>query len=186
MIIIDDIIVSDEFRDARFCCDIEKCLGVCCVEGDAGAPLEEEEISLLEDQIENIKPYMRQEGIELIEKRGLFDYDEAGEFVTPLIDDKDCAFVFYENKVARCAIEKANEEGKIDFQKPISCHLYPVRITKKEKFEAVNYHKWFICEPARTSGKKNGVYLYKYLKTALIRSYGEEWYNKLVKEIESR
>ncbi len=186
MIIIDKIIVSDDFRDARFCCNLEKCLGVCCVEGDAGAPLEEEEIALLEDHIEEIKPYMREEGLEVIEKRGLFDYDDSGEFVTPLINDRDCAFVFYENNVARCAIEKAHDEGRIDFRKPISCHLYPVRITKNEHFEAVNYHKWFICEPARTSGKNNGVWLYKYLEKPLVRKYGQAWYDKLTKEIEKK
>mgnify|MGYP001548942253 CR=1 FL=1 len=185
MIIIDDIIISDEFRDAHFCCDVQKCLGACCVEGDAGAPLEEEEISLIEDSLEEIKPYMRKEGIEVIEWRGVFDYDMQGEFVTPLIKDKDCAFVYYDNNVARCAIEKANDEGKIDFQKPVSCHLYPVRVSKSKNFEAVNYHKWNICEAARTFGKANGIFLYKFLKEPLIRKYGQDWYDKLVKEIES-
>lgn len=184
MIIIDDIIISDEFRDARFCCDVQKCLGVCCVEGDAGAPLLEEEISIIEDAMEEIEPYMLKEGIEVVEKRGAFDYDQSGEYVTPLINDKDCAFVYYEDTIAKCAIEKAYDEGRIDFQKPLSCHLYPVRITKSENFEAVNYHKWFICEPARTFGKKKDILLYKFLKDPLIRAYGEEWYGKLVKEIE--
>ncbi|MCF8368097.1 MAG: DUF3109 family protein [Bacteroidales bacterium] len=186
MIIIDDIIVSDEFRDARFCCHLQKCLGACCVEGDAGAPLEEEEVSTLEDELDMIKPYMRQEGIDVVDKLGVFDYDAHGDFVTPLIKDKDCAFVYYENNKAKCAIEKAWEEGKIDFQKPVSCHLYPVRITKSKNFEAVNYHKWYICEPARTYGKKEGVLLYRFLKDSLIRKYGIEWYEKLVKEIERK
>jgi len=187
MIVIDNIIVSDEFRDGRFCCNLKKCLGVCCIEGDAGAPLEEDEISILEDNLEAIEPYMREEGIQVIGKNGVFDYDEFGDYVTPLIKDKDCAFVYYdENNIAGCAIEKAYDEGKIDFQKPVSCHLYPVRITKKKNFEAVNYHKWFICEPARTLGKEKGVYLYKFLETPLIRKYGEKWYKKLKNEIESR
>lgn len=185
MIIIDDIIISDEFKDARFCCDLQKCLGVCCVEGDAGAPLEEEEISIIEDRIKEITPYMREEGIAVIESHGVFDYDMQGEFVTPLINDKDCAFVYHENNVAKCAIEKAYDEGKIDFQKPVSCHLYPVRITKSKEFEAVNYHKWHICEPARSYGKTNGILLYKFIKLPLIRKYGQEWYDKLVREIES-
>lgn len=181
MLIIDDIIVSDEIRDARFCCNLQKCLGSCCVEGDAGAPLEEEEISLLEDNLDEIKPYMRQEGIEVIDHLGVFDYDASGDFVTPLIKDKDCAFVIYENNIAKCAIEKAWEEGKIDFQKPISCHLYPIRITKNNNFEALNYHQWYICEPARTYGKKIGLPVYKFLKEPLIRKYGKEWYGKLMK-----
>ncbi|NOX45874.1 MAG: DUF3109 family protein [Chlorobi bacterium] len=184
MIIIDDIMVSEEIRDKRFCCDLEKCAGACCVEGDAGAPLEEEEISLLEDMIDEIKPFMRKEGIEVIEKNGIFDFDMAGEYVTPLIKDKDCAFVIYQDGVAKCAIEKAWEEEKVSFQKPISCHLYPIRITKNKDFEAVNYHKWYICQSACTLGKKLQLPLYQFLKVPLIRKYGEDWYGKLVKEIE--
>ncbi|MBN2175933.1 MAG: DUF3109 family protein [Bacteroidales bacterium] len=184
MIVIDNIIVSDEIRDIRFCCHLEKCLGACCIEGDAGAPIEEEEISNLEDDIEQIKPYMQMDGIEVVDKMGVFDYDITGEYVTPLIQNRDCAFVYYENNIARCAIEKAYEEGKIDFQKPISCHLYPIRISMHKDFEAVNYHKWHICEPARTFGREIGLPLYKFLKNPLIRKYGREWYEKLVKEIE--
>ena len=184
MIVVDNIIVSDEIRDIRFCCDPDKCLGACCIEGDAGAPLEEEEISMLEDDIEDIKPFMRKEGIEVIENTGVFDFDASGEYVTPLIRDRDCAYVYYENNIARCAIEKAYEEKKIDFQKPVSCHLYPIRISKQRDFEGVNYHKWHICSPACTLGKKTGLPLYKFLKDPLIRKYGEEWYKKLVKEIE--
>ncbi len=185
MIIIDDILISDEFRDARFCCNVGKCSGACCVEGDAGAPLEEEEISLIEDHLEEIKPYMRNEGIEVIMWRGVFDYDMHGEYVTPLIKDKDCAFVYYENNIARCAIEKAHDEGKIPFQKPVSCHLYPVRVSINKNFTAVNYHKWHICEPGRSHGKTNGIFLYQFLKEPLIRKFGQDWYDKLVKEIES-
>ena len=185
MIIIDDIIVSDEIRDARFCCHLQKCLGACCVEGDAGAPLEEEEISIIEDELENIEPFMVPEGIEVIKKTGVFDYDAHGEYVTPLINDRDCAFVYYNNGIAACAIEKAYEEGKTKFRKPVSCHLYPIRITKSKNFEAVNYHKWYICEPAKTHGKNLGIPLYKFVKDSLTRKYGEAWYKKLEKEIES-
>lgn len=184
MIVIDHTIVSDEIHDIRFCCDLDKCLGACCVEGDAGAPLEDEEISQLEDGIEAIKPFMHKEGIEVVENMGVFDFDASGEYVTPLINDCDCAYVYHENGIARCAIEKAYEEKAIDFQKPISCHLYPIRISKHKDFEGVNYHKWYICSPACTLGKKTGMPLYKFLKEPLIRKYGEEWYNKLVKEIE--
>jgi hypothetical protein len=184
MIVIDKIIVSDEIRDIRFCCHLEKCLGACCIEGDAGAPLEESEIALLEDDIDQVKPFMMKSGIEVVDKSGVFDYDMSGEYVTPLIHNRDCAFVYYENNIARCAIEKAYEEGKISFQKPISCHLYPIRIKKHKDFEAVNYHKWHICEPARTLGKETNLPLYKFLKDPLIRKYGKNWYLKLVKEIE--
>ncbi|MEZ5146410.1 MAG: DUF3109 family protein [Bacteroidales bacterium] len=186
MISIDNTLISDEFRDARFCCDVQKCLGSCCVEGDAGAPLEEEEVSILEDYIEKIKPYMEAEGVEVVKINGVFDYDTDGSFVTPLVRDRDCAFVYYENNIARCAIEKAHNEGKIDFKKPLSCHLYPVRVSKHKGFDAVNYHQWYICQPARTYGKNHGIYLYKFLKEPLIRKFGEDWYNKLVDVIEKR
>ena len=184
MIVIDNTIISDEFRDARFCCDVQKCLGGCCVEGDAGAPLEEEEIAFLEENLHKIRPYMRHEGIEVVYRNGVFDYDMEGTFVTPLVRDRDCAFVYYENKIARCSIEKAYNEGSITFRKPVSCHLYPVRITKHKEFDAINYHKWHICAPARTFGKKNGVRLYEFLKDALVRKYGDDWYQKLKSEIE--
>ncbi len=186
MIVIDNTIVSDEFRDARFCCNVQRCLGACCVEGDAGAPLEEEEISYLEENLSRIRQYMRHDGIRVVYENGVFDYDSDGSYVTPLINDKDCAFVYYENKIARCAIEKAYMEGKINFQKPISCHLYPVRITKHKEFDAINYHKWHICGPARSFGKKQGIRLYEFLKDALVRKYGEEWFSKLKAEIEKK
>jgi hypothetical protein len=184
MIIIDNIIVSDDIREASFCCDLAKCHGACCVEGDAGAPLEEEEISMLEDYIDEIKPFMREECIETVEKTGVFDYDAAGEYVTPLLNDNECVFVYFENNIVKCAIEKAYEEGAIKFQKPVSCHLYPIRISKKKNFEAVNYHQWNICRPAIKNGTIIGLKLYQFLKDPLIRKYGEEWYHKLVAEIE--
>jgi hypothetical protein len=184
MIVVDGVIVSDDLFEVQFCCDVKKCLGVCCVEGDAGAPLEEEEISKLEDHMDDIKPYMRKACIEVVDHAGVFDYDADGEYVTPLLHDRDCIFVYYENEIAKCAIEKAYEDGKIDFQKPLSCHLYPVRITQQRNFEAVNYHRWQICDPALKNGTKLGLKLYQFLKDPLIRKYGEDWYNKLVKEIE--
>lgn len=185
MIVIDNTIISEDIRDVRFCCDLEKCRGACCVEGDAGAPLEEEEISQLEDYIDRIKPFMQESGIEVIENSGVFDYDMNGEYVTPLISDKDCAFVFYENNIAKCAIEKAYENKKISFRKPLSCHLYPIRIKNYAGDDAVNYHKWAICQPACAKGKEINLPLYKFLKDSLIRKFGEEWYNKLVQNIES-
>lgn len=184
MIVIDNIIVSEEIRDIRFCCDIEKCLGACCVEGDAGAPLDEQEISLLEDDIDAVKKFMTKDGIDVVEYMGVFDFDVEGDYVTPLINDRDCAYIYYENGIARCAIEKAYEEKVIDFQKPISCHLYPIRIVKNKDFEGVNYHKWHICSTACSYGKKIELPLYKFLREPLIRKYGEEWYDKLVEEIE--
>ena len=179
MIVIDNTLVSDELKTIYFSCDLTQCHGDCCVEGDAGAPLEEDEIALLEEIIEKIKPYMTPEGRKVIEKNGVFDYDIDGEYVTPLVHDRECAFVFFENGISYCAIEKAWQEGKIDFQKPVSCHLYPVRLSKLKQHIAVNYDRWDICKTALIKGKKENIPLYQYLKIPLIRKFGETWYRKL-------
>ncbi len=187
MIIVDNIIVSDEFINARFCCNLARCKGECCVAGDAGAPLEPDEIGLIEDDIESIKPYMRQEGIEAIEKGDVYDYDDMGNLVTPLVNGEECAFVyFHENGTALCAIEKAFMEGKTDFRKPVSCHLYPIRIVEKDGFTHIFYHEWSVCVPAKRKGEKEGIPLYKFLKEPMIRKWGEEWYERMCKAIESR
>jgi Fe-S-cluster containining protein len=154
------------------------------VEGDAGAPLEEEEISQLEDYIDRIKPFMTAEGRLAIEENGIFDYDSKGDFVTTLVNGKECAFVYPEGRIARCSIEEAFEKDAIHFHKPVSCHLYPVRVTRYKDFEAVNYHRWYICEKALSKGKEEGIYLFEFLKDALIRKFGEEWYRKLCKQVE--
>lgn len=186
MIIIGDTSVSDDLYLVRFCCNLERCYGACCVAGDAGAPLEEEEIAILEDEIEHIKPFMTERGIETIEKTGVFDYDIYGKFVTPLVNDGECAFAITRGGITWCAIEKTHGLGKTHFLKPVSCHLYPVRITKYPSFEAVNYQKWNICKPALKKGNKEGIPLYKFLRTALVRKYGEEWYRELEREVASR
>jgi hypothetical protein len=154
-------------------------MGACCIEGDAGAPLEEEEIGIIEDLIDKIKPYMTPEGIQVVEELGVFDYDAAGGFVTPLINDRDCAFIYFEGNIAKCAIEKAYLEKKIKYKKPISCHLYPVRIIEYPDYDAVNYHKWEICSPACSNGQRMQLPLYKYLQEPLTRAYGHEWFKKL-------
>ena len=179
MLIVDDILVSDDLYLVRFVCPVQKCKGACCVEGDAGAPLEEEEISRMEDHLEAIMEYMIPEGIEAVKELGVFDYDADGSYVTPLIRGGDCAFINFTHGIAWCSIEKAYEEGKIPFRKPISCHLYPVRLAKVGDAEAVNYHKWPICDVALEEGTKAGVPLYMFLKDALTRKYGKEWYRKL-------
>ena len=181
MIILDEILISDDLRDVHFCCDLQHCKGACCVEGDAGAPLEEEEISLLEDYIDTIKTFMVPKGIEAIENIGVFDYDADGKFVTPLVNGNECCFVYMENGIARCAIEKAYSEKAISFPKPISCHLYPVRISEVGKKDAINYHKWRICNKALENGMKLKLPLYRFLEESLIRKYGRTWYNRLVK-----
>jgi hypothetical protein len=179
MILIDDTLVSGDLSKTHFVCDLHGCHGDCCVEGDAGAPLEEEEISILEDYLDEIKPYMAPKGLAVVEKNGVFDYDTEGEYVTPLVEDRECAFVYFENGISYCAIEKAWKEGKTPFQKPISCHLYPVRLSKLTDHIAVNYDHWEICNVARLKGVKEQVPVYRFLKEPLIRKFGNAWYEKL-------
>lgn len=185
MIIVDDILVSDEIKEVYFACDLSACKGECCVAGDAGAPLDEEEISILEDEVDEVKPYMTKEGLDVVEKGGVFEYDIDGTYVTPLVKDEECAFVYWEKEISFCAIEKAYIEKKIDFRKPISCHLYPIRLSKVGDSIAINYHKWDVCSPALIAGKTSGVPLYKYLKDPLTKRFGSEWYDKLVQRLEA-
>jgi hypothetical protein len=186
MIIVGKKYVSDDLYLVSFCCNLEKCKGACCVIGDAGAPLEEQEISIMEDELEKIKPFMTAQGIKTVDELGVFDYDIHGDFVTPLVNDGECAFVFFENGIAYCAIERAFMGGLIRFRKPVSCHLYPVRITEYDSFVAVNYEKWTVCKPALKLGKKEELPLYVFLKDALIRKYGESWYKDLEDQINIR
>jgi len=179
MKIIQNILVSDDIITRHFCCDLQNCKGLCCVEGDVGAPLEPFEISDLEENYPVFKNYMTSEGVEKIEKSGTFDYDMEGAFVTPLLENECCAFVYFEENVAKCAIEKAFLNGEIDFQKPISCHLYPIRVKILPDYEALNYHRWHVCHSGCERGKELKLPLYKFLKEPLIRKYGENWYEEL-------
>ena len=180
MISIDDRLVSDELFKAYFVCDLNACKGACCVEGDAGAPLETEEIDLLENELEDILPFLTDKGRKILKDKGVFELDIEGEHVTPLIEGKECAFTtFDENGIAKCGIEDAFRAGATSFRKPISCHLYPIRVHKGKFHEALNYHKWPICRPACECGAKLKVKVYKFLKDAIIRKYGEEFYEKL-------
>ena len=180
MIVIGNTIISEDLFDKQFVCNLEKCHGACCVEGESGAPLDQSEIEILDKIFDKVKPYMVEDGIKTIEEFGKWVVDSDGDFVTPLVSGRGrCAYVFFDNGVAKCAIEKAHALGKIDFQKPISCHMYPVRITKHKDYDAVNYDKWEICSPACVNGKKLGVSVYQFVKNALIRKYGETWYKQL-------
>ncbi|MDR0814600.1 MAG: DUF3109 family protein [Bacteroidales bacterium] len=178
---IGNAIVSRDIFEKKFVCDLRKCKGLCCVYGDSGAPLEENEITVLEKILPEVKPYMTPEGLAIVEKKGVFVTDGDGDKVTPLIGTQDdCVYAFYHKNIACCAIEKAYNEGKIDFQKPVSCHLYPIRITRYTDFEAVNYHQWHVCSDALTAGEKSGTPLYVFLKESLIRKYGQQWYDELL------
>ncbi len=179
MIEIGKCLVSRDVIDKKFVCNLSKCKGICCVEGDSGAPLNDEEIDILDKIYNDVKPYLRLEGIEAIEKQGKYIIDWDNEFVTPLINEKECAYAIFEDDIAKCAIEKAFLEGKIDFKKPISCHLYPIRVKKLKEFDAINYDIWDVCNTAIDFGEKNNVPVYKFLKEPLTRGYGKKWYSEL-------
>ena len=180
MIQIDDKLISEDLFSEEFVCNLAKCKGICCVEGDAGAPLDEDETKILDEIYPKIKSYLRPEGIQAIEEQGTYTLDFEGDLVTPLVNNAECAYVIFDEKgYTKCAIDKAYEDGVIDWQKPISCHLYPIRITEYSNFSAINYHEWDICSDACTLGKELGVKVYQFLKTPLIRKYGEECYQTL-------
>ena len=184
MIQLGKTLISEDIIEKDFVCNLSACKGACCVDGDAGAPLEESELKILMDIYPKVKPFLRPEGIKAIEEQGLFTTTD-GEHETTLIDGKDCAYVtFDENETALCGIEEAYNQGEVKWKKPISCHLYPVRVQDYSEFSAVNYHKWQICDDACTLGKELQVPVYKFVKQALVRKFGEDWYTELEKVAE--
>jgi hypothetical protein len=180
VISIKNTLVSDDLVSKEFVCNISKCKGVCCVAGEAGAPLEKEEVGFLQKNYPKIKPYLNKKGTQAIEEQGVFVKGLDGDFETPLVKGKECAYtVFSENGTASCGIEKAHQQGAIDFQKPISCHLYPVRVQQYDKMTAVNYHNWSICSDACSLGASIKIPVYQFVKKALIRKFGTDWYDAL-------
>ena len=180
MIEIDKTLVTELIFEKRFHCDLEACKGACCVEGDSGAPLDLDEKLFLRNNIEKIKPFLREEGLKAIEEFGTSEIDFEGDEVTPLVNKKECAYtVFADNGIAQCGIENAYQAGAIDFIKPISCHLYPIRISKVGSYEAVNYSKWKICDPACNLGALKDLKVYQFLRAPLTRKYGEEYFEIL-------
>lgn len=187
MIVHKNTILSDDLVNNAFVCDLIKCKGACCVEGDLGAPLEIDELKIMDEIIEDVKPFLNKAGLAEIEKQGNYIKDWEGDFSTPTINDKECAYSVYDEKgVLKCAIEDAYNAGKVPFKKPISCHLYPIRISVYEGYDALNYDRWSICGDACTLGEKLQVPVYKFLKDPLVRKYGEEWYSSLEEEIALR
>ena len=179
MIQIDDYLISLDLLDKKFVCDLPLCLGNCCRYGDSGAPLTSEEVVILEEIKDAVKPYLRPEGIRTIEEKGTSIEDFEGDMVTPLIGSEECAYTILRGNIFMCGIEKAWAEGKISFRKPVSCHLFPVRLKKYSGFTAVNYEEWSICHAAREKGRRDGVYVFEFLKEPLTRALGEETYQKL-------
>lgn len=180
MLQIDDTIISFDLLEEEFICDLISCKGACCIEGDDGAPLELEEVKIIEDLLPIIWNDLTPVSQKLIKKQGVSYIDSDNEPVTSIVNGAECVFTYTdESGICKCAIEKAYREGKTDFYKPISCHLYPVRLQKYDQFTAVNYHRWSVCNCARTLGKKEGLAVYKFLKEPLIRRFGSAWYDQL-------
>jgi Protein of unknown function (DUF3109) len=182
VILVQDKLVSDELIEEKFICNLTACKGACCWEGDSGAPLEEDELAILEEIFEKVKPYLSPAGIYAIEKQGKYIKDKEGDYGTTLIDNGPCAYMTLTSEgISQCGIERAWKEGVIDWKKPISCHLYPIRVNKNEEigFEALNYDRWNICSAACTLGEKEQVPVYQFLKDAIIRKYGEDFYDEL-------
>ena len=185
MIQIQHTILSDDIFKEHFICDLCQCKGQCCVDGESGAPLtleEREQIdAILPIILEDLSPAAR----EVIDSQGISFVDYDGELVTSLVEGRECVFAYYdENNVCKCAIDTAYREGRISVQKPISCHLYPIRLTEYNDFTAVNYHRWSVCMPAVKKGKREGVPLFGFLKEPLIRKFGEEWYDEVCEAAE--
>ena len=183
MYIIQDIIVSTDVTDEQFACNLDACKGACCWQGDFGAPLEYDELAIIEEIQPHIEPYLTPEGKAAIAAQGSYTKNEqVGGHDTTLVNNRACAYMgTTEGGMAYCTIERAYNEGKIAWKKPISCHLYPIRVNAKPEanFEALNYDRWDICSAACTKGKKHKIRVYEFAKPALIRKYGEDWYNEL-------
>lgn len=180
MIQIQDVIVSlDIFRE-KFLCDLDACKGECCVEGDAGAPVELDEVVRLEEVLPVVWDDLSPAAREVIDRQGVVYPDRDGELVTSIVNGKDCVFTCYDERgCCCCAIEKAYREGKTNFYKPISCHLYPIRVGHYGPYKALNYHRWSVCRAAVLLGEKEDVPVYKFLKEPLTRKFGEAWYAEL-------
>ena len=181
MIQIGNKLVSLDLFEKKFVCNLNACKGACCVNGDAGAPLDDEEREILDKEYVNFKGMLSGQGRKAIEKQGKWVSDDDGDWVTPLNNGKECAYTIFENGIAKCGIEQAWSKGLTNFQKPVSCHLYPIRVTKLNTHLALNYHNWIICQSALISGKKLGTPVYKFLKSPIIRAFGEDFYNELEK-----
>ena len=184
MLIVGNAILSESIVEEHFVCDLLKCKGACCVEGDLGAPLQEEELSLVAENLSAIMPYLTIEGKKVIEKEGFYLEDWEGDYSTTTVNGKECVFAITNKQgILSCGIEKAWLDGKSSFQKPISCHLYPIRVSKYGENEALNYHHWDICQPACNNGETLKIPLYQFLRNALVRKYGMKWYELLLEEV---
>ena len=186
MLQIKDTLVSLDLAERFFCCDLNQCLGQCCIDGDAGAPITEAEREILEDLTPALMPELLPAAQEEIKTNGVAYVDEEGDLVTSIIDGRNCVYTCYaEGGKCLCAIDRAYREGRCSWRKPISCYLYPLRLTEYPTFTAVNYHRWKICRSAESNGRKLGIRLYQFMREPLIERFGQEWYDELVEACEA-
>ena len=179
MIAIGNTLLSEDLFDQLFACDLKACKGACCVEGESGAPLAQDELAQLEAVFEVVKPRLRPEALAVIEEVGLYEVDGDGDHVTPIIGGRECVYATFDaDGTAKCAFEQAWRAGETNWPKPISCHLYPIRVKELRDFTALNYHRWPICDGARACGVKVGISVLEFCKTALVRQFGQAWYDE--------
>ena len=177
---IGDVLVSPDIITEKFCCDLDACKGICCVEGDAGAPISLDEISAIEDVVDDAWQTLSASAQAVIDKQGVAYTDREGDLVTSIVNGKDCVFTFHQKDCCLCALEKLYREGKTTFVKPISCALYPIRVKEfGNNLVGLNYHRWDVCKDAVAKGKELDLPIYKFLKGPLIRRFGAEWYAEL-------
>lgn len=186
MLQIKDTLVSLDLAERFFCCDLDQCLGQCCIDGDAGAPITEAEKEILEGITPSLMPELLPVAREEIEANGVAYVDEEGDLVTSIIDGRNCVYTCYaEGGKCLCAIDRAYRQGRCSWRKPISCYLYPLRLTEYPTFTAVNYHRWKICRSAESNGRKLGIRLYQFMREPLIERFGQEWYDELAEACEA-
>jgi len=181
MIAIDNVLISDDVIEAKFVCDLHKCKGGCCEDGDAGAPIEKDEKKILDENFDAIKGYLSKDGLREIERQGKYLYDREFGWVTPTVDGKICAYGYHDTHgIIKCAIEQAYNDGKLSWKKPISCHLYPIKISKRKEYTNINYEpRDVLCKPACALGKKLKLPVYQFLKEAIVRKFGSVFYTTL-------
>ncbi len=180
MILIDDKVVSRDIIEEYFCCDLDACLGECCIEGDAGAPITDEERQNLEAALPVVWDDLTPAAQRIINEKGVSYHDRDGELVTSIVDGRDCVFTTYApGGKCLCALEKEYREGKLPMVKPISCHLYPIRVSRYAGYTALSYHRWSICKAAEVAGRARGIRIYQAVKDPLIRAFGQKWYDEL-------
>ncbi len=186
MFVVDDVIISDEVVEAAFSCNLSACHGACCVQGESGAPLTEAELQEVEAVLPAVRHRLRPEALDVIDKEGVWEKLGPGHYVTTCVGEAECVFVRYDGPVAKCSIQEAYHEGKVSFEKPISCHLYPIRVQPLGDFEALNYEQIDICAPGRNHGNRNGIGLAEMLERPLTRKYGPTWFTQFMLMVKER